>query len=207
MDFPWKKTINFGNFRMNGNRKPLRQVHSLWLAEVEVPHLWLGPGKETSDFEIFFGGNFGGVDHDLTMKNDEKCWIWPSKSWWPWWKMQFFFLVHQESWKPFRLWWKKCCFFFWSIKSRENPLDYGEKHAVFFWVHQASWKPLRFSHQEWWDFWGFRNHTHLTSLSIMFFSWLLIDLRAVKYIGITAIPPQVKISRDIIPRMAYSSLV
>ncbi|CAL1170975.1 unnamed protein product [Cladocopium goreaui] len=29
----------------------LAQVHSLWLAEVEVPHLWLGPGKEKWMFE------------------------------------------------------------------------------------------------------------------------------------------------------------
>lgn len=68
--------------RIHGNLH-LPQVHSLWLAEVEVPHLWLGPGKETSDGD--FWGNGGGVDSvdheklrnaDLTIKivkHGEQC--------------------------------------------------------------------------------------------------------------------------------------
>eukprot|EP00435_Cladocopium_sp_Y103_P034961 s2442_g9.t1 len=41
----------------------LAQVHSLWLSEVEVPHLWLGPGKEKWMFEQLFD-NLGALSNN-----------------------------------------------------------------------------------------------------------------------------------------------
>ena len=39
----------FSSFFCSCNSETFLQVHSLWLSDVEVPHLWLGPGKVLGD--------------------------------------------------------------------------------------------------------------------------------------------------------------